>query len=73
MKPKIKKLPNGLSVLLIPMKDQLTATALILVETGSKYESKNINGIVVKKGNDSFFEYYMDKKLISEKLNVCCI
>ena len=45
MKPKIKKLKNGLSVLLVPMKDQQTATALVLVETGSKYETKNRNGI----------------------------
>ena len=45
MKPKIKKLKNGLSILLVPMKDQRTATALVLVETGSKYEKKNINGI----------------------------
>ncbi len=45
MKPKIKKLRNGLSLLLIPMKDQRTATALVLVEAGSKYETKNKNGI----------------------------
>lgn len=35
--------------------------------------SKTINGVVIKKGKDSFFEYYKDKKLVSEKLNVCCI
>jgi predicted Zn-dependent peptidase len=48
MKPqkiKIKKLPNGLRVLLVPMQEQLTATALVLVETGSKYETKAYNGI----------------------------
>ncbi len=45
MKPTIKKLTNGLSILLIPMKDQHTATALVLVETGSKYETKNRSGI----------------------------
>ena len=32
-------------ILLVPMKDQRTATALVLVETGSKYETKNKNGI----------------------------
>ena len=32
-------------MLLVPMKDQRTATALILVETGSKYEIKSKNGI----------------------------
>ncbi len=32
-------------MLLVPMKDQRTATALVLVETGSKYETKDKNGI----------------------------
>jgi len=44
-KPKIKKLANGLRVLLVPMSDQRTATALVLVEAGSKYEEKAKNGI----------------------------
>ncbi len=44
-KPKIHKLANGLRILLVPMEDQRTATALVLVETGSKYETKNKNGI----------------------------
>ncbi len=44
-KPTTIKLPNGLRVLLIPMPEQVTATALILVETGSKYETKDKNGI----------------------------
>ncbi len=38
-------LDNGLTVVLAPMSDQRTATALILVETGSKYETKEKNGI----------------------------
>lgn len=45
IKPTTIKLPNGLRVLLIPMKEQVTATALVLVETGSKYETKDKNGI----------------------------
>jgi predicted Zn-dependent peptidase len=45
MKQKITTLPNGLRVLLIPMKEHRTATALVLVETGSKYETKEQNGI----------------------------
>jgi len=45
MKPTTKTLPNGLRVLYVPMKDQLTAMALVLVETGSKYETKDKNGI----------------------------
>lgn len=45
MKPKIKKLPNGLQLLLVPMKEQRTTTVLVLVETGSKYETKETNGL----------------------------
>ncbi|HEY9585683.1 MAG TPA: pitrilysin family protein [Candidatus Paceibacterota bacterium] len=44
-KPTIKKLTNGLRVLLVPMDGQRTATALVLVEAGSKYETKEKNGI----------------------------
>ncbi|MDO8521539.1 MAG: pitrilysin family protein [bacterium] len=44
-KPKIKKLANGLRVLFVPMPDQRTATALVLVEAGSKYETKEKNGV----------------------------
>ena len=39
------KLKNGLRVITIPMKDNPTATVLVLVETGSKYETKPKNGI----------------------------
>lgn len=38
-------LPNGLRVLLLPEPKSPTATALILVEAGSEYETKAINGI----------------------------
>ena len=46
MKP-FKKyiLKNGLRIILVPQQQSLTATALVLVETGSKYETKNINGV----------------------------
>jgi predicted Zn-dependent peptidase len=44
-KPKTKTLPSGLRFLSIPMKDQRTVTVLVLVETGSKYETKEKNGI----------------------------
>jgi predicted Zn-dependent peptidase len=40
-----KVLKNGLRVVTIPMKDNPTATVLVLVEAGSKYEKKEINGI----------------------------
>ena len=35
-----KVLKNGLRVVTIPMKDNPTATVLVLVEAGSKYEDK---------------------------------
>lgn len=38
-------LKNGLRVITVPMKDNPTVTVLVLVETGSKYESKKKNGI----------------------------
>ncbi|MDE2001324.1 MAG: insulinase family protein [Patescibacteria group bacterium] len=38
-------LPNGLRVVLVPQPKALTATALVLVEAGSKYETKRINGV----------------------------
>ena len=40
-----KVLHNGLRVIIVPMKDNPTATVLVLVEAGSKYETKKINGI----------------------------
>jgi len=38
-------LENGLRIITVPMKESLTTTVLILVEAGSKYETKEINGI----------------------------
>lgn len=38
-------LDNGLRVITIPMPDSLTTTVLVLVEAGSKYETKEINGL----------------------------
>ncbi len=45
MKFSKKVLHNGLRVVTIPMKDNPTATVLVLVEAGSKYEDKKVNGI----------------------------
>ena len=45
MKAKKTILKNGLRVITIPMKESPTVTALVLVETGSKYETKDINGL----------------------------
>jgi predicted Zn-dependent peptidase len=38
-------LKNGLRIITVPNNEAKTATTLILVKTGSKYESKNISGI----------------------------
>src|SRR3990167_5983106 len=40
-----KVLPNGLRLITVPMKDNPTVTVLVLVEAGSKYETKKINGV----------------------------
>ncbi len=40
-----KTLKNGLRIVLIPRPDDLATTVLVLVEAGSKYETKDINGI----------------------------
>ncbi len=40
-----KVLNNGLRVVTVPMKDNPTVTVLVLVEAGSKYEAKEINGL----------------------------
>lgn len=45
MKFSKKVLGNGLRVVTIPMKDNPTVTVLVLVEAGSKYETKKLNGI----------------------------
>jgi len=45
MKFSKKVLKNGLRVVTVPMKDNPTATVLVLVEAGSKYETKKVNGI----------------------------
>jgi predicted Zn-dependent peptidase len=45
MKFKKKTLPNGLRMITVPMADNPTVTVLVLVETGSKYETKAKNGL----------------------------
>lgn len=42
---KLQKLNHGLKLLAVPMKNTDTVTALVIVGTGTKYETKNINGI----------------------------
>ncbi len=38
-------LPNGLRLITVPMKESQTVTMLVMVEAGSKYETKDKNGI----------------------------
>jgi predicted Zn-dependent peptidase len=45
MKFSKKVLQNGLRVIAVPMEDNPTVTVLVLVEAGSKYETKQNNGI----------------------------
>jgi len=45
MKFKKTTLPNGLRIITVPMKDTRTVTVMVLVEAGSKYETKEINGL----------------------------
>lgn len=45
MKFQKTKLKNGLKVVTVPLKDSTSVTVLIMVETGSKYETKKINGL----------------------------
>src|SRR3989344_3241983 len=49
------KFDNGLRLILVPQPSSLAATVLILVETGSEYETKEINGI------SHFLEHLMFK------------
>ncbi len=44
-KPYRTVLPNGLRIITVPMKDTPTVTVMVLVETGTLYETKKINGI----------------------------
>lgn len=39
------KLPNGLRVVVVPMKNNPTVTVEVLVEAGSHYEEKKLNGL----------------------------
>lgn len=58
MQYKKKTLKNGLRVICVPMKDTNTVTVLSLIEAGSKYETKNKNGI------SHFFEHMCFKGTI---------
>ena len=43
--PKKIVLPNGLRIVLVPQSTTLAASVLILVEAGSEYETKRVNGV----------------------------
>ncbi len=44
-KPHKTTLPNGLRIIVVPMKENPTVTVQVLVEAGSHYEDKKVNGI----------------------------
>ncbi len=55
-KPFIRKVfPSGLTGIIVPQKDQRTVTVLVTVEAGSKYETKDKNGL------SHFLEHMMFK------------
>ena len=41
----LKTFPNGLRLLMVPSKESLSFQVMVLVNTGTEFESKNINGI----------------------------
>ncbi len=45
MKFNKKVLANGLRIITVPMKENPAVTVLVMVEAGSKYETKNISGV----------------------------
>ncbi len=45
MKAKLKTLKNGLRIITVPMKDNPTATVMVMVEAGTRYETKENNGL----------------------------
>lgn len=45
MKPKLKTLKNGLRIVTVPMKDNPTVTVLVMVEAGTRYETRETNGL----------------------------
>lgn len=56
-------LENGLRLITVPMKDNPTVTVLILVEAGSKYETKENNGV------SHFLEHMCFKGTVNRPLN----
>src|SRR6187551_2562985 len=45
MKFNKKTLKNGLRIITVPMKENPAVTVLVMVEAGSKYETKDISGV----------------------------
>lgn len=45
MKPKMTTLKNGLRILTIPMQDNPTVTVMVTVQAGTRYETRETNGL----------------------------
>ena len=56
----LKTLPSGLRIMTIPMKTT-TTTVLVLVEAGSKYETKKENGMTLDNKTKKTLEKFSDK------------
>ncbi len=55
MKPHTRTLPNGLRVVTVPLNDTKAVTVFVFAKVGSRYETRNINGI------SHFIEHMMFK------------
>ncbi len=44
-KPKVKTLKNGMRIITVPMKDNPTVTVMVMVEAGTRYETRATNGL----------------------------
>ncbi len=64
MKFKKKILKNGMRIITVPMPESLTATVLVLVEAGSKYEKKEVNGV------SHFLEHMCFKGTVKRPLTI---
>ncbi len=44
-KPKVKTLKNGMRIITVPMEDNPTVTVMVMVEAGTRYETRATNGL----------------------------
>ncbi len=77
MQPVVTKLPNGLTTILVDTKTYPTVTTLLLVGAGSRYETKENNGIahffehMAFKGSKNYPNSFIISSLIEGSGGVC--